>query len=226
MNICTIITPNWIDRHLVRWCRYVRRSNPTANLYLIMPQQFDLGKLTGEFKGVWYDDAEPSRYWLNSIRMRGCELFGVDEMIYCDADADILEDLGSVTEDKTYEIASVPSPAIHRDWTAASLELGWGVPEKEQNNGFLVMRRSFEKEYETAWEQSGICKDNRIRGTIAFNIMLHGMEKAKELSYTTSVIWWNMEPDVMLKAKIIQYCSDKGKAKRWELEQLWRNAQV
>lgn len=220
--ICTISTGEWVDRHLARWLRYVKASNPGARLGLVAVGCVRDG-VVGQFdKVVEYgmEEANNRDFW-NVVRMGACRLFEEKRVVYCDADADVCGSLEYLEGVDCRGLGFVRSPAIHGVWK----ELCVGTGEVwEANNGFLVLERDWTVEYAEALNvaiASGA--PERIRGTVAFNLMVR---KAKgmwrELPYRNSVIWWDVEH--LLGADVIQWCSDRGQARRCELEMLWREA--
>jgi hypothetical protein len=102
------------------------------------------------------------------------------------------------------------------------LENKWDWTDWEGNNGLLYMRRDFTADYVKA-EESIKSLTPRIAGTMVFNYMVRSMkEPFAILPDNMGIIWWDVERHV--GAKVVQYCNDKGQAKRVMLEQLWRDA--
>lgn len=225
MRLVTICTEDWIDKHLVRWVRYARKNMPQAELYL-----FYSGSETGLlhpvmkfFKAIRNYGLGLERRWFNEIRMKACGEFKVDEILYCDADADILRDVTDIQRVLDRPLLCVRSPAEHGDWQEICIRNKWPLG-KEVNNGLLYMRRDFHKEYaEAEKEVAKYVAADRIRGTIVFNLMVHlHPELVGVVPYEYSTIWWDAKG--LPGAKIVQYCSDKGQAKRMMLEQIHRAA--
>jgi len=224
MNLVTICTEDWVDKHLVRWVRYVKKNAPESRLFLIFAGRIrrDLPVL-GEFENIREFDANAAGRWFyNSIRMEATELFGVAPMLYLDADADVIGKLE--IEHEPGKIGACRSPVTHPAWNRWCGEHGLGVCNQvEFNNGTVVLDKSYKDEYALAWEEAAKAEycSERIRGTIAFNIMLQKVEKYT-LPYVYGNIWWDLRN--AFDARVIQYCNDEGQKKRVELERLWRAA--
>lgn len=219
--VATIITDDWIDSHLVRWVRYIRKNVKDAKLYLFYAQgkgEYRKHPVLAEFEIIDIFDGIPNRHWLNAVRMGATKTFGVDEILYLDADCDVLADLNELKCEK--ELGCVKSPVIHNELKRVNTAMGGAILRNCMNNGLIYMKRDFTDEYETAWEQvARHMPKNRIAGTVVFNMMLKDYE---ELPYEYGVIWWDTQN--MLSARIIQYCNDQGQAKRTELEDVWRRS--
>lgn len=218
MNVMTICSANgsWVV-HLERWVRYVKRSMPGSVLYLVW--MGDTGGMQAPvFKEFWrmklYPQEMLNRWFLNSVRMEATELFGVSRMLYVDCDCDVLGEL----PDCDGELGCVRSTAPRLRWVQQCMEDGVGVPADEMNNCLLWLGRSYKEEYKEAWDHC-VNAEDRIRGTIAFNVMLRNI-KWEQMPYECSVVWSDVQH--LVKAKAIQYCNDFGQAKRLELERLWR----
>ena len=228
MNICTIITEDWVDAHLARWIRYVKKNVPDCKLFLYycgesMDRKFP--GLRDEFEGVCEIPLE-GRDQFNRIRMSATTDFGVDSCLYLDADCDVLADLSRIPEEvEGSSLAFVESPALHKDWVSLCKDLG--KPEEsswEGNNGLLWMTEDWGDRYQKAFDAVKGKANPRIVGTMAFNWMLRENEGWARLPYQYGVIWWD---SAMFKgAKIIQYCNDKGQAKRVAMETEWRASRV
>jgi hypothetical protein len=220
--ICTIATGDWVDKHLVRWLRYVKASNPGARLGLVAVGCERVGAVGAFDKVVEYgvEEAGNRDFW-NLVRMGACRIFDEKRVVYCDADADIHGSLEGLEGVDCHGLGFVRSPAIHGVWKGLCDVTGevW-----EANNGFLVLERDWTVEYGEALKaaiESGA--PERIRGTVAFNLMVRKARgRWRELPYRNSVIWWDVEH--LLDAAVVQWCSDKGQGRRLELEQLWREA--
>ena len=225
MNICTILTADWVDAHGVRWVRYMKKNNPDCNLFL-----YYLGEdMDRDFPGFSANFAEVRRVPLegrpqfNRIRMSATADFGVDEILYCDADADCLATLDQIpTIVEGASLAFVESPAKHQDWVDMCKENEWD--SWEANNGLLYMTEDWGERYDEAVEAVKDKANPRISGTIAFNHMLRNHDGWARLPYPYGCIWWDSTH--FRGAKIIQYCNDQGQAKRVAMEQEWRNAQI
>lgn len=221
MLIYTIATEDWAGAPLGRWLRHVKASNPGMDTGLILISDRDMrgdGVVGGFDKVATYGVKEGwnRRFW-NAVRMLGPDLWGESECIYCDCDADVVGGLGWLDGVDT-ELGYVRSPAMH-GWWAGSCE-GRGEPVWEANNGFLLLRKNWIAEYKAAEQVAmGMGAPERIGGTVAFNVMLRAVGKWRELPYKTSVIWWDIEH--LIGADVIQWCNDKGQARRAELERLW-----
>lgn len=224
MNICTIITEDWIDKHLVRWIRYVRKNVRDVRLYLIYAGVKSKHPVLAEFEKIHYHTGKVNRWWLNSVRMDATRLFDVPDILYLDADCDVLKDLseiGKLVSDKS--LACVSSPVVHEACRKAADILGHGKIDKVMNNGLLYMRRSFMDDYEAAWERTLKAEiPDRIRGTVAFNEMLWSGQEYVELPTKYGAIWW--DTGSVMDCSIIQWCNDQGQAKREHLEGVWRNS--
>jgi len=230
MNLCTIATEGvWLDLHAARWLRYVRENVPDAVTHLIVAGKdtrlfHPHHPVAGGFDKVRaYGLDVADRPWFNEVRMGACELFGVDEMVYVDADADVLDDLSglhALMGDK--RLGWVRSPILFGEWANLGDPLGLGRVEWVANNCLLVMRGDFTKEYVAAREELSKYDSNpRVRGTYAFNLMLHRNPGCwVELPGEYGVCWWDCAG--WESAKVIQYVNDKGKAKRERLEKLRR----
>jgi hypothetical protein len=231
MNIVTISTPDWVDSHLSRWLRYAKKNMPDAKLYLYYVGGKTIAKdfpgLREQFEQVIELPLE-GRAQFNRIRMSATTDFGVDSMLYLDADCDIIAPIDAIQLiAEGASLAFVESPAIHRPWSELCLKLkkdvewsGWVA-----NNGLLWLTEDWGERYDAAVnsvEDSGI--NPRIIGTIAFNWMLRENYGWARLPAEYGVIWWDSE---MFKgAKIIQYCNDKGQGKRVTLEDEWRASRL
>lgn len=228
MNLVTILTDDWVDAHGVRWVRYAKKYNPDAKLYL-----YYLGRdMDAQFPG-FSDNFEKvitlpptGRPQFNRIRMSATADFGVDEIIYCDADADIIAPLDEIAMGihPKCKLACVESPARHGDWTRVAKEEDFDP--REFNNGLLLLRDDFGEEYiDAVAAVEGKQCSPRIVGTIAFNWMLNTIETAVgELDPSYGVIWWDVGSFV--GAKIVQYCNDQGQAKRVQMEQEYRDSRI
>ena len=213
LNILTICSGqgDW-PAHCERWVRYVLKSNPVAVLNLVWIG--DTRPLASEwaksfFRIKLFGVENLNRLFLNSVRMEATELFHVEHMLYVDCDCDVYENL-SFIESGEPELSCVRSTGPRAAWIQQCVDDGLGVPEKEMNNGLLWMRRSYKEEYAKAWEAAGKA-DDRIRGSVAFNIMLRGVSFG-ELPYSTSVVWSDVEH--LIDAKAVQWCNDRGQAKQ------------
>ena len=227
LNLVTIATTDWVNGHLVRWLRIAKGSNPTANLYLYyIGDKFDerFPGLRNEFVKV-IDLPLEGRPQFNRIRMSATTDFGVDEIIYIDADADIIAPLDGIADGLRDDctLACVESPAVHKDWMKTSRENEFDT--REFNNGLLLMRDDWGERYDLAVkavDESGASP--RIAGTIAFNWMLNTNEGWGELDPSYGVIWWDVAR--FLGAKVVQYCNDKGQAKQMLMEEEYRASRV
>ncbi|TRZ48367.1 MAG: hypothetical protein D4S01_10460 [Dehalococcoidia bacterium] len=229
MNICTIATEGeWVENHLPRWLRHVKKNCPDAKVYLILACNDENllhphYKAISEFDGVKvYPLGVADRTWFNEIRMYATEIFDVDDMLYLDCDCDVLEDISDIPKQSDKALMFVKSPIIHPSYYNISQELGYGIPEWVADNCLLYMRRSFLKEYKKARAKVRKIKNNpRVVGTMNFNIMLKDNPDIwQELPEEYGTIWWNA--DKWRFAKIIQYCSENGQHKRMNLERVWR----
>lgn len=232
MNICTIATEGiWVDAHLPRWVRYIRKNVPGAQLFLMYAGDSTPNvPVMAEFADVKYwrmKDVE--RKWLNSVRMSATSHFRLDSILYLDCDADVLGDISALSDRPVAaQIGAVLSPIMHTEWGGVCSALKWGPPQREWNNGLVHMKRDYADEYAKAWEtveNSGVKRD-RIHGTLAFNVMLHEMGDANidTIAGEYGVIWHDV--DSLPNARIVQYCNDHGQAKRINLEHLWTNAKT
>jgi len=222
LNLCAIATEDWIDAHAVRWVRYVRKYNPDAKLYLYYIGSDMAGKfpkMYDEFEKVIERPLE-GRPQFNRIRMSATTDFGVDEILYCDLDADIIAPLDNIADGlhPKATLACVESPAVHKDW--ANMADDKGMDRREFNNGLLLMRDDWGGRYDKAVEAVQGKANPRIIGTIAFNYMLNTNQNWGELDPKYGVIWWDVRS--FLGAKIVQYCNDEGQMKRVVMENEWR----
>lgn len=222
MILTTICNEPWIDKHLVRWLRYAKKYSG-CKLGLIYTGR--LGALDGVYrdfdKVVDFPADADCRDWYNTVRMGATNLFGED-VLYCDCDCDIMGDMSHLKgEIPDKELLFCMSPAYHDDWVKIVYDRYRGQELWEANNGLLVLRKDWTKEYEEAFK---IAKGSpRIVGTIAFNIMLReGGETAAELPYKYSVIWHDYKFMAEQLPVSIQYCNSHGQAKRVALEEEWR----
>ena len=228
MNIATICSEQgtW-PRHLKRWLRYVKKSNPGADLYLAwaggMPGEL---LASNQFKGVKMFPANMalSREWLNTVRMGMTTLFGVEDVLYVDCDADVITDLSDVIKDARHnELLCCRSTGIRPAWAQLSLDKGWGYPKEDMNNGLLWMSRDYSQQYGEAWKATPESVSDRIRGSVAFQIMMRDVAW-RELPYEYGTVWSDL--DHLPKARVIQWCNSYGQAKRLELEDLYHAVQL
>ena len=196
MNICTICTEgHWAEKHLPRWVRYANRQNADLYLYWIggvVPDWVDKA-----FKGIMVIDTN-NRPMYNVVRMGACRDFGVDSILYCDCDADMIGAMDIVV---TKGLGCVKNP----------------VAPGEYNNGLLWLNRDWQDEYQKAYAEVLDKGSARIRGTLAFNTMLKTTDDWEEIPYKYSVIWWDLNN--LIGARCVQYCNDQGQAKRIRLEE-------
>lgn len=228
MNLLTISTESWLDNHCARWVRFAKKSNPGAILHLVcisdkadilehpVVKVFDCVKV--------YTEKDNCRDFYNTVRMGATKIFGVGEMVYCDCDADILQDLSGVPGLSEKRCCYCLSPTTNGEWDNYCKERqieGWMA-----NNGFLVMRGDMSFEYGEAMEEvKGSGMSERMRGTYAFNLMIRKhAESCFRLPERISEIWWDAEK--MMDSRIIQYCNGKGQAKQMALEKEWRDCFV
>ena len=228
MHIVTIATQGeWLQVHARRWLRQVRRNVPGAKCCLILAQGGDAGREDAGAVALFdrvqtFPLSAATRPWFNYIRMMATTLFGVDEVLYLDADADVLSDLNEIPGLSDKRVLWVASPVMHGDWLNVCDAAGWDRPEKTANNCLLYLRGDFGTEYAEAVEyvaKCGVAVNPRIAGTVAFNVMLHehpGL--GAELPGEYGAIWW--EGGKWLRAKVLQGCNDAGKEKRERLERL------
>lgn len=225
MNICTISNDAWLHSHCARWIRYARLSNPSAKFFLHYCGERDLSDpVLGQFDVVKQYGIECDRRdWYNQIRMRAVSDFCVDEILYCDADADILRDLSDVPKFSDKKLMWVKSPSVTDEWKALCEKNKW--ESWGANNGFLYLRKDWDDDYDywLEWAKKN-STTQRILGTYAFNAMIRADTDNCELPYENSVIWWDWGSHAYLEAKTIQWCNDRGQAKRLQLEQSWRDA--
>ena len=241
MNICTICTPDWISSHLARWFRHVRFSNPTADLYLIMPGTPDdlSHPVVREFTQTHlvdpaevYSHGQLSRPWVNEVRMSATELFDVDEMLYIDADCDVYGDMSRGWAESDKDLMWVRSPWPNAEWTQMAGQFGYsGAGDWVANNGLLYMRRSFKDEWASAWEKCGNThRNSRVTGVLNFNVMLRdNPELWHELPKRYSVVWrdWEMyglipSMDDGERVMCMQWCNAEGQKKHVLHEEVWR----
>ena len=227
MNIATIISADWVETHLGRWLRKARWSNPDATLCLVLvsedPVYLDkTHRVIGGFdRLITVPAGFATRQFYNEARMRLCGMLGVDEVLYCDADADILEDVSGVGKESDSGIMWVRSPVIRQEWSLLSQQLGYGRPDVMANNGLLYMRGNYDDKYRAACKKvKKVGTNPRVEGMMAFNVMLRDMEDGShfQLKDEWSVIWTDYNR--LVDAKIIQYCNDTGQSKRLRLEAL------
>lgn len=224
MNICTILSENWLESHGMRWARYARKSNPAATLHLLTTGSVDAYRhVYGMFdRVVHFPRSCEVREWYNEVRMEATDLLGVDEVLYCDADADILRDLSWVPDFAKSDLMWVRSPTVSQEFREICAARGW--KDWGANNGLLYLRKNLKAPYRERMEvmkKEGVTE--RLRGTYAFNWLVRDIESA-ELPYYTSVIWWDYAN--LCNAHVVQYCNDQGQNKRLQLELTWREACV
>jgi len=215
-----------VSGHLVRWLRYAKRYNPDAELYLYyigtkMDEKFP--GLRDNFTKVIEMPLE-GRPQFNRIRMSATTDFEVDEIAYIDADADVIAPLDNIADglhDKA-TLACVESPATHADWRKMASDEQFDP--REFNNGLLLLRDDWGERYDKAVQAVEGKAHPRIVGTIAFNYMLNTNEGWGELDPSYGVIWWDVQS--FLGAKIVQYCNDKGQAKRLTMEDEYRRSRI
>ena len=220
--LVTIANEAWCFSHLLRWFRYAKaNSGCRLGLILISDNTKLIAELTEQFDKIEvYPAGSDCRDFYNEVRLIAPVLFE-EPVIYMDCDADVWGDLSETIEQVgDTEISCVKSPGHFPDWDE---KVGKG--RKEYNNGFLVLNydtiraQEIAELYGNAMEQAR--KGNpRVSGSIAFNLLIHDSDVTwGELPYCNSVIWWD---DLALRdAKVIQWCNDKGQAKRLALEAEW-----
>jgi len=225
MNLVTISNDLWLHTHTKRWLRYARQ-NTTCKLYLLLTTHEYQGVLhdpvvTG-FDGVHYFPGDiGDRPWFNRIRMEATEIFGLNDCLYIDADADVYCDLSDIPGEA--DLRWVRSPVMHKNWPELCFKMGYGWPEWEANNGLLYMNRSFKDEYAEAEEKMKQFEaPDRIKGMQVFNVMLREVGN-EELPMDWSRIWSHVEG--VVDAKVLQFCNDRGQKKRMILEDLWEAIQ-
>jgi len=207
--------------------RYIRKNVKDAKLYLfyIGDSEALSAPLFAEFEKIlMFDSSKNNRHFLNACRMGATKHFDVPEILYCDCDADVMQDLSHIPAMSDRPLMCVKSPKPRDTYIKVMVDAGKGIPKTEMNNGLLYLRKDMESEYNQYWVKAGDTPASmRIRGTIAFNLMLNDHpELVFELPYKTSVIWWDIVNTV--DADIVQYCSDQGQSKREVLEREWRNS--
>ena len=222
LNIVAISNEDWLFTHGLRWARFARRSNPDAKLLLLYAGNMVKNDVTDMFDHVFYfPNASANRDWYNTIRMEAGKWCGIDEYLYCDLDADILQDMSHV-KNQPGDVMWVRSPSVSEEWKRLCKKNGW--QEWGANNGLLYVRKDYSQRYK---EILGTLKaegcSQRLVGTYAFNqLVRENKESFSELPYFNSVIWWDYQNIAI--AKVLQYCNDQGQTKRLMLEQSWRDA--
>jgi len=246
MNICTIVDENWLDTHL-KWFmhkalrampkRYVNESMGVDvelnRYYLVVVHRSDKEKLAQhpvvrQFDYVQYvehDPDKPGYLQYNALRFSLLERFGIDQVLYTDADVNILGDLRGI-KTSTADLMWVKSPCEIAGMKAL-LELV-GLPgdhiegTPHHNAGLLYMRRDFHDEYlEAAQKAIDAEFTPRMIGNAAFNIMIRSLplEDHCEAPYKYDTIWWDHAK--LNEALAVHYCNDDGKRKREFLESVW-----
>lgn len=212
----------WAYSHLIRWFRYAKaNSGCRLGLILISEDEKLIAELTEQFDKVEvYPPSADCRDFYNEVRLIAPVLFE-EPCITCDIDADVWGDLSNLLADSTAEIGCVKNPGHFPDWD----KMGEG--RKEYNNGFLVLNYGSERAqavqdaYATSMDEARDAMSNpRVSGSIGFNLLFYsGAVKCEEIPYCNSVIWWDSL--ALGDAKVIQWCNDKGQAKRLALEMEW-----
>jgi hypothetical protein len=225
-RIITIATRDWIDGHLERWIRLAKSSNPGAwfGLVLVSDDAMEGHPVIRDFdKVVRFDEKENCRDFYNVVRMGATRIFGVDEVMYCDCDADILEGLeGSEVDVSGADLMWTRSPTASIEWVEYAKRCGYRDLVMANNN-LLYLRRDFSEDYKRELEVVTVAGlSPRLRGTYAFNRLIRSGVKGEALPDCWNVIWWDSPK--FLGAKVVQYCNDMGQAKRLELEREWRSA--
>ena len=228
VNICTIATQGeWLDIHAARWLRYVRKNVPSAETYLIYAGNDPTGPVVDGFDHIHaFSAAEAVRPWFNRVRMGACDLFGVGEMLYIDADADVLDDLSAIPTLSPRRCLWCESPIVQPDWVNLCQTLELGNAKPQANNGLLYLRGSFAEEYAKAEAEAENQPLNpRMKGMFTFNLMLRRLPFWEEgrLPDEYGVLW--TRPKGWATARIVQFCNDNGQAKRVALEEKWRAVQ-
>jgi len=223
--ICTAATSDWVDKHLVRWRRYMEKYNPDWDCYLYHIGQDFEGQFPGfSEKFVKVIELDPDgRRLFNRCRMSATTHFDVPQIVWMDCDCDVIGSLDDMTDGlhPKATLACVQSPAMHKDWRVVAEKHGFddGV---EYNNGLLWMSEDWGERYDVAFKAMEGEASPRIEGTIAFNAMLATNDGWGEIDYKYSTIWWDVASFV--GARAIQYCNDKGQAKRVMLEEEYRDS--
>ena len=227
MDIVTVGNEKWLGSHVYRWARIARRSNPQARLHLLYcgedrEENAVTFSMFDEIKK--YPSHCDNRPWYNSIRMRATSELGIEEVLYCDADADILQSLEYVPLFCDRPLMYVRSPGISQEWREICEKNGW--PVKGVNNGLLYLRKDYGAMYDEIhkrYVEQG-CSP-RLVGTYAFNVLVRELaDESAELPYYTSVI--ARDYINLTTARVVQYCNDENQAHRLRLEQEWRDAVV
>jgi hypothetical protein len=171
-----------------------------------------------------FDPSYDHREWYNEVRMSATSIFGVDEILYCDADADIIRDMSVVPLFSDKKLMWVRSSGVTQEWKEICAKEGW--QDFGANNGLLYLRKDWSVEYRKWMDKFRADKVSpRMLGTYAFNALIREYKDDNVgLPYETSIIWWDYSSPAYLNAKCIQWCNSQGQAKRLALEQEWRNA--
>ena len=236
MNICTISTFDWLDAHTARWLRKIRENVPSAQTHLFLPFQ-TMESLTNEvvqgFDGVTTvtENKEGGYRFFDTYRMGATTHMGADEVLYIDADADVLADISDIPSLSDKPLLYCASPVMNRDWFAVAQVMGYGVQGAMANNGLLYLREDFTERYNTAMEKTMAVVTpavlaahpglNKTMGLCAFNVMLlDNPDIGAALPDGYGVVWH--QPDKWAGAKVIQYCNERGQEKHKALEDGWR----
>ena len=225
LNICTISNVDWLTKHAERWLRYARSSNPSAQLHLILVGEPDAeGRTIADAFDVvkQYDKNCDNREFFNIIRMSATTELEVPEILYCDLDSDILQSLAYVPEFCDKPLMWVRSPGVSEEWVQICKKEGW--QNWGANNGLLYLRKDYKEPYLKWMAKLKADKVSpRLLGTYSFNAMIRELkDENAELPYYTSVIFWDYRN--LLDAKVVQFCNDKGQARRLSLEKTWKDA--
>lgn len=218
MKIFTIATDNYFI-HLELWLKHAKPILKNHELCLIYAGDKTDKKqheLFDNFSYIKFYPKPPDMFWFDQIKMAGNTIFNTDEIIYTDCDCDIKQDITTCTEYiGDNKIGWCKSPIIHSYWKNICTNK-YNKNIWEANLGFLLLKEDIFDIYNKYLEI--MKKDIKIFlvGTFAFNTMIREESiKHIELPYLYSVVWSHKR--FLKDAKAIQYCGNKGRKNRMEV---------
>lgn len=232
LNIVTVATCNeWIEYHLRRFVWQAKKTNPKANYYVIIPYSEEEKDAALTWKSVLLPhftavvttrciDVPGRLMYYDWLRSNVLEAFGLEEALYLDADADIMENLDHIRDiqpDK--QLLCVPNTLTMTDVTKTLLQYGLDYSSFPCiDPGFLYFRRSYAAEFNRIRQEHRYNNNDFVPGSSVWNVVIQQAGDAGVLPYTYNVhvVWgWHS----LAHAKVIHFCGDLGKVQRkqWDV---------